>query len=104
MHLNHFVALAAVVPISTHIATLHGITAITRVWLEGDAAECRLCQTCVAKDDVCLVQTTDVVAPGEAASYDSNGAHVAPLRAGIDHDTLADQTPLRWADRQQGQA
>ncbi|MCA1685721.1 MAG: hypothetical protein LC745_06980 [Planctomycetia bacterium] len=48
------------------------VTAITRVWKEGDPARCRLCRVCrVARDfPVCQVQVSTAVAPEDVALFD----------------------------------
>jgi hypothetical protein len=46
-------------PISTMVANLRGVTAITRVWEAGDCKFCRLCPACSATEEgVCTVLTT----------------------------------------------
>lgn len=48
------------------------VTAITRVWAEGDAARCRLCARCTASDEgVCQIQVNFKVDAADAAMFDA---------------------------------
>lgn len=59
--------------VASVIATSDGerVTGIARSWAKGDSARCRLCRDCSAVGDVCIVVTTAVLRPGEAALFDS---------------------------------
>lgn len=60
-------------PIQFFVDTLHGVTAITRVWPPDASRRCKLCQSCRADHalSVCQVLTTKTVGPDEAALFDS---------------------------------
>jgi hypothetical protein len=62
------------VPIRTLVGRLNGVTAITRIWDDGDHLKCRLCLACDASNEgVCTIQTTAVVPDSEAELYLSRG-------------------------------
>lgn len=49
------------------------VTAISRVWAEGDASRCRLCDRCTAVADECLVQVSGFISREEAALFSTVG-------------------------------
>lgn len=58
------------VPVDTMVGRLRGITAITRVWADGDEMRCRLCPNCQASSiGVCTVLTKEKVPLGGGALY-----------------------------------
>lgn len=67
------------IPIRTTINELNGVTAITRVWADGDARRCRLCDACcvintgIDRVGICTIQTDQSVSDGEAPLFSSRG-------------------------------
>jgi hypothetical protein len=56
-------------PVTTLVGRLRGITAITRVWENGDQNRCSLCRQCDASNGVCSVLTTRTVADDDAEMF-----------------------------------
>jgi hypothetical protein len=62
------------IPIRTLVGRLNGVTAITRIWDDGDHLKCRLCPACDASTEgVCTVQTTETVPDSDAELYSLRG-------------------------------
>ena len=61
-------------PIRTLVGRLNGVTAIIRIWDDGDHRKCRLCQACDASNEgICTIQTTEQVLDSQAELYSLRG-------------------------------
>lgn len=61
-------------PVSIIVVENNGITAIARLWADGDHKRCRLCSSCHARDDgMCLVTTPSKVADEDVELYSLRG-------------------------------
>jgi hypothetical protein len=56
-------------PISTHVAHVQGMTAISRLWDPEDGPRCRRCPECHAAGNTCLVVVPWHVADDDAADF-----------------------------------
>ncbi len=60
------------IPILTMLATLNGVTAVTRQWAGDDHRRCGLCTECTASDSgVCNILTEEIVSSDDAPLYSS---------------------------------
>lgn len=61
-------------PVSMAVCENNGITAIARLWADGDHRRCRLCAACHATEDgLCLVTTQTKVADVDLELYSLRG-------------------------------
>jgi hypothetical protein len=61
-------------PVSMAVCENNGVTAIARLWADGDHRRCRLCPTCHADDSgLCLVTTLTKVADDDLELYSLRG-------------------------------
>ncbi|MGZ5996118.1 MAG: hypothetical protein ACXWN0_10595 [Isosphaeraceae bacterium] len=65
-------------PVALKVGELAGVTAIFRRWSPGDAARCRLCDVCAARDDACLLLTSARLEPHELPLFGGKLACDAP--------------------------
>lgn len=59
-------------------STINGVTAITRVWNEGDIPHCRLCHSCKAHEGVCQIAVNGVVPAAAAATFNARDLERRP--------------------------
>lgn len=60
------------------------VTAITRLWREGDPSRCRLCQACTARDNLCNLPILGYVEESRASLFSTvNLRRQSPLVARI---------------------
>lgn len=61
-------------PAATMLVEHNGVTAIARMWVDGDHRRCRLCPSCHATDNgLCLITVTRPVGDSEADLYSLRG-------------------------------
>jgi hypothetical protein len=56
-------------PTTTLVGRVRGVTAITRVWANGDEKRCSLCRQCEVSNGVCNVLTTRTVNDDDAEMF-----------------------------------